>query len=233
MADNLSFFENNVSFYSAGYRDFALRKWEEKIVNSVSGKVLDVACGGGRITVPMLEKGCDVIGTDFVKEFENKIRQHESRFKGNFKFIVSEMDDLTFPDDTFDCVTCINSIIYMKTKARVYQSFYEMARVLKPNGKLYITLWNMLNPLWGTSILANYLLNGCKRFGETSPFLKMDTRARKQKVEMYVPTKYTLNEILEDASIKGSVMTAPEFLESESFLSLFYPAIVIVGTKEK
>ena len=65
--NNVKFFEDNVDFYSKEYKDYELRPWELEITRQVCGPdVLDVACGGGRMTIPLLRKGYHVTGTDFV-----------------------------------------------------------------------------------------------------------------------------------------------------------------------
>jgi len=230
--NNLDFFTNNVDYYSSEYRDFALKPWERRIVELVSGRdVLDVACGGGRVTVPLLRRGYNVTGTDFVKEFEQKIRQHESTFTGTFKFVTASMDSLPFPDNSFDSVTCINSIVYMKDSTGVEQTIKEMSRVLKHNGKLYFTSWNMWHPLWGTSILANYLLRRMKRFGETSPFFAMDKRAKHSGVSMFVSTKAELRRMCSDAGVHGKTYSSDEFTNNNGLLSRFKPIIVVAGVK--
>jgi len=231
--ENLDFFKANVDFYSSGYKDFSLRPWESKIVSLVSGEVLDVACGGGRVTVPMLENGNNVTGTDFVKEFEAKVRQHEPKFKGKFKFVEAWMYAIPFPDNTFDTVTCINSIVYTKNIEGYTKSVVEMARVLKPGGKLYFTSWNMWHPLWGASILLNYLLRRAHHFGETSPFFTMDKRTSKGPVHMYVPDPGTIREICSTAGIIGDVYTSDKFMGNNGPLTAFHPILVVAGTKTK
>jgi ubiquinone/menaquinone biosynthesis C-methylase UbiE len=232
MTENLDFFKNNIKFYSEGYKDFCLKPWEEKLIKLVKGQVLDVACGGGRIAVPMLRNGCDVTATDFVIEFEERIRIHEREFLGKFNFVPSPMDNLPFPDNSFDCVTCINSIIYMKNVEGVRKAISEMARVLKYDGNLFFTSWNMLHPLWGTSIIINYLTRRSKRFGETSPFFKIDNKSRQGKVHMFVPTRRELEYMCKDSGISAKVYTSNEFMGNHNLKTPFYPTLVIVGKKK-
>ena len=232
MPENLDFFKNNVDFYSEEYKDFSLKPWERKMMDLLSGtEVLDVACGGGRVTIPMLKKGYNVTGTDFVEEFESRIRRHESDFTGKFKFTVARMDSLPFPDNTFDSVICVNSIVYMKSEDGVEKTIGEMARVLKLGGRLYFTSWNIWHPLWGTSIVLNYLLRRGKRFGETSPFFTMDKRAKHSHVNMFVPTKTELRRMCLDAGIWGDVYSSDEFTGDKRLLSCFKPIIVVAGVK--
>lgn len=223
MDKNKIFFKNNVDFYSEEYRDYTLKPWERLIVESVNGYVLDVACGGGRITVPMLRRGCNVVGTDFIKEFEPKIRQHEQEFKGDFKFIESEMTALPFRDKSFDAVSCVNSIIYLKDISEIRVAIKEMSRVIKPGGKLFITSWNLWHPLWGISVVLNYILRRGRSFGATSPFNTTDNRLNNSKTYMFVPTRKALKAICKEVGLDCTIKTGDG--------KPFCPILVIEGSK--
>ena len=233
--DNTQFFKNNVDFYSTDYKDYELRSWELKIANTVQGpEILDVACGGGRMTVPLLRRGHNVVGTDFIPEFEDKIREHEAEFKGQFGYLTTPMTKLPFADTVFDSVTCINSIIYLKNIEELRQAIGEMSRVLKPGGWLYITTWNILHPYWATSVILNHLLRRGKRFGEVSPFRTTDGRVKNSKTTMYVPTKKVLKHTLYDAGLTiPYTCTGPESVGDGSILSAFHPNLVVSGLKEE
>lgn len=230
---NIKFFRDNVDFYSEEYRDYSLKPWEQKIVELVSGpNVLDVACGGGRITVPLLRRGHNVVGVDFVEEFERKIRKHESEFKGKFKFDEGDMTNLPYPDCSFDSLTCINSLVYLRNAEEVCEAIKEMGRVLKPSGKLFITTWNLLHPLWGVSVVLNYLLRRGSKFGETSPFWATDSRINNSRTTMFVPSGKKIKQICNDAGLSVSVHTGRGFVNGKSLLAMFHPFLVITGSKE-
>jgi len=229
--DNHDFFQKNVDYYSCDYKSFTLRPWENQIRELCRGNVLDVACGGGRMTIPLLHDGHNVTGTDFVTGFELKIRQRTSEFRGEFRFVTASMDSLPLPNESFDTVTCINSIVYMPDRSRLQCAISEMARVLKPAGRLYITTWNILNPLWGTSLVLNCALNGGKRFGETSPFFKTLWGTTRGKTEMYVPPVSVLREMLMAVGITGDVYHCDRFARQDSSWSRFLPILVIAGVK--
>jgi len=226
--DNLGFFKNNVEFYSEEYRDYTLKPWERRLVELVVGpEVLDVACGGGRITVPLLRRGFNVTGMDFVGEFEGKVREHESEFKGNFKFDEADMTDLPYADCSFDTVTCVNSLVYLRNIEEVYMTISEISRVLKLGGRMLITTWNILHPYWGASVVLNYLIRRSERFGGTSPFFATDGRIAKSPTHMYVPSRRTLNRICQECGIASCIVTGRE----KGLLALFHPILVIVGEK--
>lgn len=233
MNGNIELFKNNVDFYSVGYGDYALKPWEEKILSQVKGEsVLDVACGGGRMTVPLLRNGHNVIGMDFVSEFKPKIIEHENEFKGKFEFVESDMvDRFPFDDNSFDALTCINSIVYLKDRKQVEYVLKEMHRVLKPKGQLFITSWNIFHPRWGTSLVLNYLTRRGKSFGQTSPFFPTDNRMAHSKTYMYVPNRWLLRKLLKELNIDGQVCTSGEYIGMKGIHRLTTPNIVITGVK--
>ena len=236
MADNVKFFKDNVDYYSKEYKDYSLKPWEKKIRDMVSGpNVLDVACGGGRMTIPLLRMGHNVTGTDFVAEFENKIREHDHDFMDYlFKFVESGMTELPFPDNVFDSVTCINSLVYLRDIKEVRASLREMRRVLKLGGKLFITTWNILHPYWAASVILNFLLRRGKRFGETSPFWKSDRRIKNSQIRMFVPTKRILEQVLREAHICDiHICTGPQYVGSRLPLTQFHYNITVTGRKEQ
>jgi ubiquinone/menaquinone biosynthesis C-methylase UbiE len=233
MPDNLKFFQNNVGFYSDDYRDYSLKLWEQKIVDQVTGpEVLDVACGGGRMAVSILRKGLNVTGTDFVGEFEERVRRHQAEFKGTFKFVTAHMTKLPFPDSSFDSVICINSIVYLHGPEEISQTMKELCRILKPGGKLFVTSWNRWHPLWGSSIILNYILRRSHRFGETHPFFAMDSRiVKRSPTHMFVPGKNVLDRICELNGVSATTVTGRAFAGSSNPVLLIHPILVTSGTK--
>ncbi len=234
-AGNTKFFKDNVDFYSEEYRDYTLKPWELHIVelleDQVTGKdVLDVACGGGRITVPLLRRGFNVTGTDFVPEFESKIRQHGDEFKGDFRFYASDMLSLPFPDASFDAVTCINALVYLRDIGEVRRCMAEMTRVLRPGGQLFITTWNLWHPLWGVSVVLNYLLRDGVKFGETSPFWTTDKRLNNSKTRMFVASRAAIRDAC-PPEMSVEVETGHQFVGKRGLLSPFHPILVVSGRK--
>ncbi len=234
-AGNTKFFKDNVEFYSEEYRDYTLKPWELQIVeileDRVAGKdVLDVACGGGRITVPLLRRGFNVVGTDFVPEFEDKIRQHEGEFHGDFSFVTSDMLALPFPDASFDAVTCINALVYLHDASEVRKCLSEMTRVLRPGGHLFITTWNLWHPLWGVSVVLNWLLHDGSDFGQTSPFWSTDKRLNNSKTRMFVASRSAIRDAC-PPEMSVEIATGRGFIGDRGLLSSFHPILVLFGRK--
>lgn len=101
--------------------------------------VLDIACGKGEsIFLLAKEFGCRGVGIDlsFPKIARATAEAKEKNFDAGSSFLVSDAEVLPFADGVFDVVLseCSFSVLPAKRKAAS-----EIARVLKPGGRLVIT----------------------------------------------------------------------------------------------
>lgn len=99
-------------------------------------RVLDVATGAGHTALRLAEHVGSVVGLDYTPAmrvpFERLARGRGLR---NVRFQVGDAELLPFPDATFDIVTCRRASHHFP---RVDQAVSEMARVLRPGGRLGI-----------------------------------------------------------------------------------------------
>lgn len=99
------------------------------------GLLLDVACGLGYLLDMAEEKGVTAVGLDI-----SWIALTKAKKEGpHRKVVLGNGEQLPWPDNTFDYVTCLGSLehfIHPEVGVR------EIARVLKPSGKVAISLPN-------------------------------------------------------------------------------------------
>lgn len=118
-------------------------------------KVLDLACGNGRLYDLLKEKNVDYLGVDNNKALLEKARK-------NFPeaiFQIGDMVDLDFPDNNFDALFCIAAFHHIPGKKLRQKAAREMHRVLKKNGVVILTTWNLFQ--W------KYLKNFLKSIGSS------------------------------------------------------------------
>jgi len=116
-------------------------KWMVDLLNlKGSITILDVGCGSGKqcfLFYDYLKGNCHIIGGDVSHELLANAKK-ESKKRGNkITFINLDFDkDFPFPSNSFDLLTCCFAIYYAKD---ISFTISEMFRVLKPNGRLFVT----------------------------------------------------------------------------------------------
>lgn len=98
--------------------------------------VLDLGCGGGLISVPLLDLGAQVTGIDLSAE---SIAVATAAANGRGCFKVGDICSLDIPTDSVDCVIIADVLDHVPHFA---QSLREASRVLKRNGKLFVGTLN-------------------------------------------------------------------------------------------
>ena len=113
-----------------------------ELLAGVEGKVLDIGCGPGIMVADILDLGCRFWGVDgSPRMIDQCLKQFGD--SPDARFDVMNAEALRFPDDSFDAVTCVGVIDRV---TRPEQAIAEMARVLKPNGRLLISFPNLVSP---------------------------------------------------------------------------------------
>lgn len=97
-------------------------------------QVLDVACGPGNTTRPLLAHlgpGATVIGLD---ASETMLTQAAAETADDrVSYVLGDAAALPFADDTFDAVSCMAALYLMEEP---YHVIGELVRVLKPGGRI-------------------------------------------------------------------------------------------------
>jgi ubiquinone/menaquinone biosynthesis C-methylase UbiE len=107
-------------------------------------KILDIACGGGALSLKIAEKGCEVYGVDLAEDTINSAKRLAEREKITCTFKVGSAEDLPYQDGYFDKVVCSSSLEHFKDDIKTLK---EMHRVLKPNGKVVLTTDSFTYPI--------------------------------------------------------------------------------------
>lgn len=110
----------------------------------VSSQILDLGCGKGRHTAPLLRLGFPVHACDPRPEAVEATRANVRDLveEGTVETCVQEasLDTLDYPEATFDWVVAARSEIIVDTEDDLRRLFEQSQRLLKPGGWLYITV---------------------------------------------------------------------------------------------
>ncbi|MER7759606.1 methyltransferase domain-containing protein [Streptomyces sp. NPDC097619] len=123
--------------FTASEHDFVLSKVR------AGQKVLDIGCGTGRFTVPMAAAGAEVSGLDISRAMLDVTAGKLAARGLTADLREGDMAHLPFEDASFDVVTSMLALMHIPLGDR-QAVFAEIARVLKPGGKLVIGVKNSL-----------------------------------------------------------------------------------------
>jgi ubiquinone biosynthesis O-methyltransferase len=98
-------------------------------------RVLDVGCGDGEFAVELAARGAFVTGIDasaaMIEAAKSRAKQHNA----SITFQVATAENLPFAAEQFDLVTAITILCFVGDASPVFR---EVARVLRPGGRLVI-----------------------------------------------------------------------------------------------
>jgi ubiquinone/menaquinone biosynthesis C-methylase UbiE len=102
-------------------------------------KILDFASGVGTFVLHGLNKGYDVYGVEpsewKLEYVKNKIRDKSYPTSYVDRFVKGVGESLPFDDDSFDFITSYQTLEHVQD---IETCLYEMFRVLKPGGRLWL-----------------------------------------------------------------------------------------------
>lgn len=142
---------------SAGYERHFARLTRQTVpatldaAGVVSGaRVLDVCTGPGMLAEAALERGTKAVGLDFSSEAIEIAKRNVPKAE----FHQGDAQALPFEDDSFDAVVCGYGIIHVPNPEKVLG---EMRRVLRPGGRIAISVWEAPKPTNGFGVLFGAL----------------------------------------------------------------------------
>ena len=117
--------------------------------------VLDVAAGTGEpgLTIATMLRNGKVISTDLAEGMLEVARENAAK-RGikNFETKACDVCELPFADNTFDAISCRFGFMFFPDMSLAAK---EMARVLKPGGRIATSVWNVPEKnFWVTAIMS-------------------------------------------------------------------------------
>ncbi len=154
IADNI--LKENTRGYDAIAEKFSSTRkfpWQEfeffKQYVKNGDNVLDAGCGNGRLYEFLKDSGINYFGID---SSQNLIKIAQTNYPaGNFQ--IGNITKLPYPDNKFDVLFCVATLHHIPSGKLRHQVVSELQRVLKPNGYLIMTNWNLLNSKWWPTLM--------------------------------------------------------------------------------
>lgn len=113
-------------------------------------RVLDVGCGNGKL-VSGLKKGVEYLGFDFSKTLLKEAQNNFPNFEFRYGNIVEPKAWKGLKK--YDAIFCVAVIHHLPEKTQQQYVLKKMGSLLKRNGFLYLSVWN----LWQKRFLQNHL----------------------------------------------------------------------------
>ncbi|MGE5415747.1 MAG: class I SAM-dependent methyltransferase [Acidobacteriota bacterium] len=134
---------NNFGQTAANYRKSAIHGNAEKLAHMVSllepkshFSGLDIATGAGHTALALAPMVNRVAAIDITEQMLAQARaEAAARCLANIDFIIDDVHNISFTDNSFDVVTCRYAAHHFSD---ICSAINEMSRVLKPGGQLYI-----------------------------------------------------------------------------------------------
>ena len=102
-------------------------------------KILDLGCGNGRLLEILKFKKIDYLGIDF----SGKLIEIAQKNYPEHKFQIADALNLPFPENYFDKIYSIAVFHHIPSEEFQLKFLKEAKRVLKPEGILILTVWNL------------------------------------------------------------------------------------------
>lgn len=106
------------------------------LIRPISGKrVLDVGCGDGVLSIRLAQEGAEVTGLDSDPRMLEAARRRAVDADVPVALVAGRAESLPFPDATFEVVVAVTVLCFVPEPL---EAVAEMARVLRPGGRLVI-----------------------------------------------------------------------------------------------
>lgn len=106
--------------------------------------VLDAGCGNGRNLVELAKRASHAWGVDESKEMLESARKRidAAGLSQKCTLIEEDLASLSLEDGSVDATACLASFHHLKTPEWRLAALNEFSRVLAPNGRLFLSVWN-------------------------------------------------------------------------------------------
>lgn len=130
-------------------------------------RVLDIGCGNGLMVPFLLDRGAFYVGVDIAENLTAiaEKRYEEAVQSGRARFLRGEATELPAADSGFDVALSFAVLHHLPSAPLRRKFFAEIRRVLRPGGRVKITVWNLLNE-WAREKFDIAMQLGNKTFGD-------------------------------------------------------------------
>jgi ubiquinone/menaquinone biosynthesis C-methylase UbiE len=104
--------------------------WRRELIGAVSGKVLEIGVGTGK-NIPYYPPETELTGVDISPKMLKRAQGKAKALGMNVEFSVMDIEQMTFPDESFDYV--VSTFVFCSVPDPV-RGLQEVRRVLRKQG---------------------------------------------------------------------------------------------------
>jgi len=110
-------------------------------------RILDVGCGTGRHSIPLMQEGYQVTGVDSSQNMLDMFSKKAEKANLETHILQMDMREIDFIKE-FDAIICMNTVfLYLLTDEDISQTLGAFYTALKPGGAVIIDIMNFLSLL--------------------------------------------------------------------------------------
>lgn len=117
-------------------RDGEMERFYVEAAGGPGRRVLELACGSGRITVPLATSGAEVTGVDVSATMLERARAALARNGSTAELVEADMRALDLGREFDTVVVAANSLLHLHTREDFAAAFSAVRRHLAPGGRL-------------------------------------------------------------------------------------------------
>ena len=133
------------SWYRVRHWPLLRKELEDLAAIWQSGKLLNVGCAHGADFLPF-RQGFELWGVDSSPVMLKQALRYSHKFELYVNLMAADALSLPFPDNTFDSAISVATYHHIKGTENRERALIELRRVLKPQGEVFLTVWNHGQP---------------------------------------------------------------------------------------
>lgn len=127
-------FDKQATQYDNKREDPQQKRWRQQLISQAKGEVLELAVGAGA-NFPFYPPAIKVTATDFSEAMLDKAKRAATRHHIDGHFICSDIEELSFPDHSFDTIVSTLSFCSYDNPLMVLD---KIKRWCRPDGQILL-----------------------------------------------------------------------------------------------
>jgi len=139
-------YDNEASFYDLLYNPTDDLEYYSRLARRAHGPILELACGTGRITIPLARAGHEITGLDISKKMldraRSKLKQEPAEVRRLVKLIEGDMRTFNLDRKFNLCLIPFFSFQHLLSERDQLQTLSQIRKHLLPGGRFAFNVFN-------------------------------------------------------------------------------------------